>query len=66
MKKYKRVKIFKNRNRKQNSRKNEKVNMESNQEKSEERMNREIQQKTTTMKKLRFLRGVHMQMKVNM
>ena len=28
-------------------------------EKSEERMNREIQQKTTTMKKLRFLRGAH-------
>ena len=28
-------------------------------EKSEERMNREIQQKTTTMKKLRFLRGTH-------
>ena len=28
-------------------------------EKSEERMNREIQQTTTTMKKLRFLRGAH-------
>ena len=28
-------------------------------EKSEEIMNREIQQKTTTMKKLRFLRGAH-------
>ena len=28
-------------------------------EKSEERMNREIQQKTTTMKKLRFLRSAH-------
>ena len=28
-------------------------------EKSEERMNREIQQQTTTMKKLRFLRGTH-------
>ena len=27
--------------------------------KSEERMNREIQQKTTTMKKLRFLRSAH-------
>ena len=26
---------------------------------SEERMNREIQQNTTTMKKLRFLRGAH-------
>ena len=28
-------------------------------ENSEERMNRKIQQKTTTMKKLRFLRGAH-------
>ena len=28
-------------------------------EKSEERINREIQQNTTTMKKLRFLRGAH-------
>ena len=28
-------------------------------EKSEERMNREIQQKTTTMKELRLLRGAH-------
>ena len=28
-------------------------------EKSEERMNREIPQKTTTIMKLRFLRGVH-------
>ena len=28
-------------------------------EMSEERMNRDIQQKTTTMKKLRFLRGAH-------
>ena len=28
-------------------------------EKSEERMNRETQQKTTTMKKLRFLGGAH-------
>ena len=26
---------------------------------NEERMNRELQQKTTTMKKLRFLMGVH-------
>ena len=28
-------------------------------ENSEERMNRKIQQNTTTMKKLRFLRGAH-------
>ena len=28
-------------------------------EKNEESMNREIQQKTTTMKNLRFLRGAH-------
>ena len=28
-------------------------------EKSEEKMNRQIQQKTTTMKKLRFLRSAH-------
>ena len=28
-------------------------------EKSEERMNREIEQKTTNIKKLRFLKGEH-------
>ena len=47
-------------NRQQNTRKNEKSTWKAIiKEKSEERMNREIQQKTTTMKKLRFLRGAH-------
>ena len=52
MKKYKRVVFFEIGI---ESKTIEKINME----KSEERMNREIQQKTTTMRKLRFLRGAH-------
>ena len=65
----KRVKCFRNRNTQQNSRKKmQKSTWKAIiKEKSEARMNREIQQKTTTMKKLRFLGGGgHMQMKVNM
>ena len=34
-------------------------------EKSEERINREIQHKTTTMKKFRFLRGAHAICEIN-